>query len=174
MPGAARCRPPPFRLHVPQGEHAAARLGHDGLRRCRAQTKYFGPKLNPLLAYKTETAFQSRLRLPKVLVSEIAEDFGRSPFFGKKTDPDVEGRDNFCNAEFVVSIYMFFVFILICCARSLNRVMLRFCKLLRSLNYFSDVPWPALPGYWSAAGRAAGRPRTHSKVDSLPEHQKLH
>ena len=107
MIGAARTRPPPFRRCIPHAERAAAKVFGEGLRRCVAQKKFFGKKVNPLKAIRRESDFISRHRFPKSLVRWLAKEFGKSPFWDKKTEYDVDGLDNFCNAEYVVSKFSF-------------------------------------------------------------------
>lgn len=99
----ARTDPLPFRKHITYIEKRAARLYGLGVRRCRAQKSY-GIKVNPIIHIKRDSEFLSRYRFPKVIVKRIAHEYGQSPFWEKRTDPEAPCCKKYVNAEWVVSV----------------------------------------------------------------------
>lgn len=109
MVGCARTRLPPFRKRIPYIEQQAAKVYEQGLRRCVNNSPEYGEKYNPLDLIKDESQFLARYRFPKQTVRDIASGFGASPFWEKKTDPNEKCCKKFVNAEWVVSIFDFFL-----------------------------------------------------------------
>lgn len=103
----ARARLVKWRKHIPYIERQVAKLFKLGLRRCVGQNKY-GIKINPVDAIERESEFLVRHRFPRVIVIWIADEFGKSPFWEKKTAPDQECCKKFCNAQWVVCIACFY------------------------------------------------------------------